>query len=88
MNYKLGFTAHHVRKEVYFQTEPKYLVIFQSEKQDDIMIKEYEKKKKKKICGPKILCFHKVISTEQTQENSKLTKIKNIYIYIFHLIGT
>lgn len=48
MNYKLGFTAHHVRKEVYFQTEPKYLVIFQSEKQDDIMIKEYEKKKKEK----------------------------------------
>lgn len=71
MNYKLGFTAHHVRKEVYFQTEPKYLVIFQSEKQDDIMIKEYEKKKRKRFADQRFCVF------TRSFQLSKHRKIQN-----------
>lgn len=67
MHSKLSFTAHHIRR-TYFQTENKYLILFQFEKEDSTMVKEHKKKKKKSYGRPELLYFHKVISIEQNRK--------------------
>lgn len=62
-------------------TGPKYSMIFTFEKQDDLVLKEYNRKD-----GSVFLCFYVSTSIEQNQKNSKNDETKNIHVYI-HLFS-
>lgn len=59
-------------------TGPKYSMIFTFEKQDNLVLKEYNRKD-----GSVFLCFYVSTSIEQNQENSKNEETKNIHMCIF-----
>lgn len=81
----MSFTVHHVRREDYFQTEPKYLMIFQFEKQDGTMIKEY---KKKEMADQSFCVFIRSFQLAKPGEFKTDKNKENIYISVFHLLST
>lgn len=86
MHSKLSFTAHHIRR-AYFQTENKYLILFQFEKENSTMVKEHKKKKKKVMANQSFCIFTRSFQLSKTGK-FKTDKNKEKNLYIFHLIGT
>lgn len=85
MHSKLSFTAHHIRR-TYFQTENKYLILFQFEKKDSTMVKEH-KKKKKKIWQTRASVFSQGHFNWAKPGKFKTDKnIEKIYIYFTWLV--